>query len=184
MIGVLPKTLTVDSKEHRIRSDFRDCLKIIEAYGDEELSVQEKQMVMLQILYEDYRSIRDINEALEQGIWFLNCGDNITGAKEEKPVYDWQQDEHMIFAAINRTAGCETRTLKYLHWWSFVSYFYEIGDGMFATVVGIRSKLNKHKKLEKNEQEFYRKNKELVDLKKKYSMEQRAEMDRINKMLE
>lgn len=64
-----------------------------------------------------------------------------------------------------------------------MSYFYEIGDGMFATVVGIRSKLNKHKKLEKNEQEFYRKNKELVDLKKRYTLEQREKMDRINAML-
>ncbi len=184
MIGVLPKTIKIDDREYNIRSDFRDCLRIIEAYGDEELSLQEKHMVMLQILYKDYESIRDINEALEKGIWFLNCGDNITGVKEEKPVYDWKQDEHMLFAAINRAAGCETRTLKYLHWWSFVSYFYEIGDGMFSTVVGIRSKQNKHKKLEKSEQEFYRRNKEMVDLKKKYTMEQREEMDRINEMLE
>lgn len=183
MIGVLPRTLSVDGKEQRIRSDFRDCLRIMEAYGDEELSMQEKHMVMFQILYKDYESIRNVNEAVEQGIWFLNCGDNIKGAKEEKPVYDWQQDEHMMFAAINKVAGCETRTLKYLHWWSFVSYFYEIGDGLFSTVIGIRSKLNKHKELEKSEKEFYSKNKEMVDLKKKYTKEQREEMDRINKML-
>lgn len=183
MIGVLPRTLKVNGREYNIRSDFRDCLKIIEAYGDEELSLQEKHMVMMQILYKDYDSIRNISEALEKGIWFLNCGDNITAAKEEKPVYDWQQDEHMLFAAINRAAGCETRTLKYLHWWSFVSYFYEIGEGTFSTVVGIRSKLNKHKKLDKGEWEFYKRNKEMVDLKKKYTREQKEEMDRINAML-
>lgn len=43
----------------------------------------------------------------------------------------------------------------------------EIGDGLFHQVVMIRQKKAKNKKLEKWEQEFYRKNRSLVDLNQK-----------------
>ena len=48
------------------------------------------------------------------------------------------------------------RALPYLHWWSFLSAFDAIGDGTFATVVGLRDKLRRGKKLEPWELEFYR----------------------------
>ena len=44
------------------------------------------------------------------------------------------------------------------------------------SVIGIRQKLNKGKKLEKYEQEFYRNHRNMIDLKRKLSAEeQRAE---------
>lgn len=48
--------------------------------------------------------------------------------------------------------------------------------GLFSSVIGIRQKLNKGKKLEKYEQEFYRNHRNMIDLKRKLSAEeQRAE---------
>lgn len=48
--------------------------------------------------------------------------------------------------------------------------------GAFSSVIGIRQKLNKGKKLEKYEQEFYRNHRNMIDLKRKLSAEeQRAE---------
>ena len=44
-------------------------------------------------------------------------------------------------------------------------------------------KLRRGKKLEKWEQEYYRKNKERVDLKKRYSAEELAEQERLKKLL-
>ena len=78
----------------------------------------------------------------------------------------WEQDAGMIVPAVNRVAGCEVRALPYLHWWTFLGYYMEIGDGLFAQVLNIRQKKSKGKKLEKWEKEFYRENKKIIDLKK------------------
>ena len=64
-----------------------------------------------------------------------------------------------------------------------MSYFHAIGEGQLSTVVAIRKKLKEKKKLEKWEKDYYRANKELVDLKKKISPQQQAEIDRLNALL-
>ncbi len=72
--------------------------------------------------------------------------------------------------AINRVAGQEVRAAEYIHWWTLLGYYYEIGgDCMFANVVAIRDKIKRGKKLEKHEKELYRRNKDIIDLKSKYS---------------
>lgn len=82
---------------------------------------------------------------------------------------DWEQDFQYIAAPINRVVGQEIRAMPYLHWWTFISAYYEIGDCFFAQIVRIRSLRAKGKRLEKADQEFYRENKRLVDIKEKYS---------------
>ena len=89
----------------------------------------------------------------------------------------------MIVADVNKVAGTEIRVLPFLHWWTFVSYFNAIGEGQLSTLVSIREKLRKGKKLKKWEQEYYRKKKDKVDLKKRYSAEELAEQERLKKLL-
>ena len=96
---------------------------------------------------------------------------------------DWEQDESLVFPAVNKVAGQEVRNTEYMHWWTFMGYFMEIDDGTFSTVVGIRQKKVKGKKLEKWEQEFYRNNRKLCDLRKRYTEEEQAEIDYWNKLL-
>lgn len=183
MIGKLPKTLTVNGKEYAIRTDYRDCLLILQAFIDANLNDREKSTVMLQILYKDYKSIpqEDIQKALEKAVWFLNCGDSIKESKiKEKPLYDFEHDEQMLFSAVNKVAGTEIRSLDYLHFWTFIGFFNEIGEGMFATVINIRNKKNKHQKLEKWEQEFYAHNKEMIDLPERLSKEEKEEQELVD----
>lgn len=183
MIGVLSTCLMVGGKERKIRTDFRDCLNILQACADPDLEHHEKLEVMIEILYVEDIEPEHMEEAMKQAVWFLNCGDTIEECKNKKRVMDWEQDEQMIFAAVNKVAGKELRTEKYIHFWTFISYFYEIGEGLFSTVINIRTKKNKNKKFEKHESEFYKENKSLVDLRKKYSAEQQAEIDYINSLL-
>lgn len=70
---------------------------------------------------------------------------------------------------VNRVLGKEIQSLKYLHWWSFLSAYSEIGDCLFAQVVRIRDKLARHKKLDKDEREWYNRNRRLVDLRQALS---------------
>ena len=193
MIGYLPRDLNINGTNRAIRSDFRTALLIFQAFNDPELieddNMHEKSITMLQCLYEDYESIPpdDILEALKMASWFLDGGS--TSAKDSKhqqakKVMDWEQDEQLIFSAVNKVAGYETRAVDYLHWWTFLGYFNEIGEGLFTTVINIRQKKNKRKKLEKHEEEFYKENRHLIDIKVRYTPEEQAEIDRLNKLLQ
>ena len=62
-------------------------------------------------------------------------------------------------------AGRDVRALPYMHWWTFIGYYMEIGDCTFSTILDIRRKLRKHKKLEKWEREYYDENRELIEFK-------------------
>lgn len=181
MIGRLPTTLTIDEKEYKIRTDFRIALIIFEAFEDVELNEREKATVMLELLYEEMPE--NIEEALKKASWFLDGGKNYEEFNKTKKIMDWEQDEPIIFSAINKVAGCETREKEYIHWWTFLGYFSEIGEGLFSTIINIRQKKNKGKKLEKYEQEFYKNNKQLIDLKQRYTPEEQAEIDRLNAIL-
>ena len=188
MIGELPRTLTVNDRDYPIRTDFRDALNIFQALNDPELSNKEKVAVMLDCLYEDFAEMdpQDMDEAMKQAAWFLDGGGTAEGTEDHRPgpkIYEWDQDESIIFSAVNKVAGCEVRAKEYMHWWTFLGYFYEIGDGLFSTVLNIRQKRAKGKKLEKWEQEFYRNNKKMCDLRKRYTEEERAEIDYWNKLL-
>lgn len=187
MIGRLPQALSVNGKEYAIRTDYHVPLVIFQAYADPELSDQEKALVMLECLYENPDSIPagDLEEALKKAVWFLDGGamEESRKAVTAKKVMDWEQDEQMIFSAVNKVAGYEVRTKEYLHWWTFLGYFNEIGEGLFSLVVSIRDKKNRGKSLEKYEQEFYRKNKEMVELRTRYTKEELEEQEYWNKLL-
>lgn len=173
----LPTSIDIGGKEFQIRSDFRAILDILQAQNDPDLDDQCKVYVMLSILYVDVDEIdqQHIEEAITKAIEFIDAGHSDDPA--DKPtLMDWEQDAKIIIPAINKVAGTEVRALPYLHWWSFLGYYMEIGESFFSTVVSLRDKKRKGKKLEKHEAEFYRENKAVVDLKKK--TEQRSEEEK------
>lgn len=181
MIGVLPTSLYVDGKDYPINSDYRIALLIFEAYNDPELTQQEKSRVCIECLYKEIPN--NLGEALKQAVWFLDGGNMPKPEKAPKKLMDWEQDESIIFPDINKVAGYETRSVNYLHWWTFLGFFNEIGEGLFAQVMHIRSKKAKGKKLEKWENEFYREHREMIDLKNKLTAEEQAEVDFINSIV-
>jgi hypothetical protein len=185
MIGQLPKKLTVNGVEYSIRSDYRIILHIFSAYNDPEVLDMEKAEVMLKCLYEEFEKIPDVDyqEAHDQAIWFLEGGKSAKQTNNDKKLLDWEQDEHLIFPAINKVAGYEIREKEYLHWWTALGFFNEIGDGLFTTVLSIRQKKAKGRKLEKHEQEFYKQNQDLICLKEKYSEEVKEKIDYYNNLL-
>lgn len=167
----LPTSVEVNGKEYTVRSDYRDILNIIEALSDSELTDSDKAEVMLDIFYPDFIEIpvSDYEEAIKKCMWFISCGDNQKDDKKKPKLMDWQQDFPLIVAPINRVIGKEIRSIDYLHWWTLIAAYQEIGDCTFAQVVAIRNKKAKGKKLEKAEQEFYKQNRNLVDFKRQYT---------------
>ena len=171
----LPTSLNVGGKNYKIRTDYRVILDILASMNDpdifepgmsQEEMQQEKVMTMLQILYIDFDSMppRDWKEAAEKACDFIDCGIKDDG-KPKSRTMDWEQDAPLIVPAINKSVKIDVRSVKYMHWWTFFGLYMEIGESTFSTVVSIRDKKRRGKKLEKWEQEFYRNNKHLVDLK-------------------
>lgn len=193
MIGVLPEKLTVGDREYPIRTDYRNVLHIFEAFQDPDLYQEEKHLVSIYLLFADFIDADDVEAAVEDGFdadeairqiaWFIAAG---RPEREDKslPTYSWSQDEQIIFASINKVAGTETRELPYLHWWTFIGYFNEIGEGMFSFIVGIRNKINNRKKLEKYEQEFLSKNHDLVEIKQVLTKEEKKKEDECKALID
>ena len=127
-IGTLPQTLKVGGRDWRIRTDFRDILKIFEAMNDRELEHEEKIYTMLYILYPDLEKmpVRLYQEAVEQANWFIDAGTQDDEGESVRKM-DWTQDEPIIFPAVNAVAGRETRAEKYMHWWTFLGYLWKSG---------------------------------------------------------
>ena len=166
MIGSLPRMLTVGGVDYPIRSDFRVVLNIFEALNDDTLSDDDKALVLLKSLYFTFSAIPKEywQEAAEQATWFLDGGDIPKVTSDGLKTFDWKQDEGLVFPAVNKVAGYETRSCKYLHWWTFVGLFNEVGDGLFSSVMSIRTKLKKGKKLDDSEKEFYKTHKNMINL--------------------
>lgn len=118
-------------------------------------------MIMLKLLVIDFDEIVDTETAVDECIKFLDAG-NTEPSRSHTKLYDWEQDEQMIFSSINKNAGHDVRNDKEMHWWTFMGLFNEIGDGMFAQVIRIRRKRAKHQKLEKKKWNFTEKTETLL----------------------
>ena len=168
MIYDLPTTVEVGGVTYKIRSDYRAILDICMALTDPDLDAENKVHEMITIFYADEVPYKDWDEAVKKCLWFINLG-NDDKRKKGRKLMDWKQDFQFIVAPINRVLGAEIRAVEYLHWWTFIGAYYEIGDCTFAQIVRIRDLKAKGKLKDKADKEWYRDNRELVDLKTTYS---------------
>lgn len=164
----LPITITVNENVYSIRNkgDYRMVLDIFTVLNDVELSEQERILTSLIIFYTEFDDVKrlfacseeELTALTEEMFNFFNCGQTSPGANTNVKLIDWDNDEQLIASAINNVANTEIRSVEYCHWWTFMGYYCAIGESPLSTVVGIRSKIVKGKKLEKYEQEFRRDN--------------------------
>ena len=164
----LPKSVELNGKRYAIRTDYRVILDIFEAMNDPDLTNEDKAVVVLNIFYCDLPPYDTWEQALKEFVLFVNMGED--EPKRARPkLMDWSQDFNYIVAPVSRVIGKDVRGIKYLHWWTFLNAFFEIGECTFSQIVSIRDKKHKGKQLEKWEKEWYREHRELVDFKTAYS---------------
>ena len=179
----LPRDGEIAGKKYEIHTDYRDILEIFGYFSDPELPDYLKWEIALGLFYEGEIPESDRLAAMEYMAWFM-AGGKAEAAAPGPKLLDWEQDADLIAADINKAAGQEVRALSYLHWWTFLSWFNAIGQGQLSTVVSIRSKLAKGKKLEDWEKEFYREHRAQVELPKRYSRQELAQKQRLERMLD
>lgn len=173
---VPPSSLEVDGEFYKIDSDFLTALSIMQMYNDKALSVSYKHMCMLEMLYsyvdESGEVVVNIPKnkigAIEKGIWFLNGGKEEVEETSPKPrLMDFEKDYHLLISGINKSISRDIRFDENRHWWTFMGFCQELDeDSLISNVISIRSKLAKggESKLESYEKEFYRENKEMIDI--------------------
>lgn len=159
----IPTSIKIGEKYYNIRNngDYRMILDCFAALENIELTEQERLLVSLIIFYEDLSGINDlcifedVTEAVRGMYWFFNCGSDSTQNNHTNyKLVDWEQDSQLIAAAVNNVAKKEIRAEEYIHWWTFMGYYASIGECPLSTIIGIRDKIIRGKKLEKYEREF------------------------------
>lgn len=171
MMYELPRSVDVCGVEYEVETDFRAILNIFGILNDVDLTPEEKTIGILGIFYHDFLTMPEehFEEGLGKCFAFINGGKEENETQKAPKLMDWEQDFQYLIAPINRVAGREVRAVEYLHWWTFLSYFNEIGDCYFAQVVRIRSLKARGQLKDKADREFYRKNKDVIDIKRHYS---------------
>lgn len=177
MMWDLPVDVKINGLTHKIRNkcDYRMVLDVICALNDVDLTEDEKIKCALFIFYEDISAITDIETAIKEMFRIINYGETEDkNAADNKPaLMDWEHDFPQLAPPISRVLGYDVRTPdKYTHWYSFLGGYMEIGECTFSTIVSIRSKRARGKKLDNWEIEYLREHRKMVDLPKRLSKEE------------
>jgi len=162
----IPTSVDIDGRQLKITNngDYRVILDCFSALNDSELDAQERLTASLIIFYDDFNSLEDLEDvnletAVNEMFRFFNCGDiNKNVKKVPYKLVDWAEDEQLICSAINKVANTEIRAVPYMHWWTFMGYYSAVGESPLSTIISIRDKIMRGKKLEKHEREFKRDN--------------------------
>ena len=172
MIGYdLPTSVELGGRRYAFRSDYRPVLDVISVMcePDDPQGRDERAIVALSIFYEDFDAmpLRCFQAAMDYLQWFVNGGEDAEPSAKKPKLMDWEQDFPLIVAPVNRVIGKEIRSIDYMHWWTFLSAYREIGECLFGQVVSIRSKKARGQRLDKMDERFYAENRSLVDFKVK-----------------
>lgn len=161
-----PTKIKVNNKILKINSDFRNCIKIIQAFEDDDLFDEEKYLILIKTLYIDEVDTEDIEEAIIKGIKFLDLGEenNDNDSSASKRLYSFIKDDNYIYTGIRQSHNIDLNSIEYLHWWNFVYLFLDIGqDCMFNQLIYYRQRKNEGK-LTKDEKKVYISMRKILDL--------------------
>lgn len=184
----LPTSVFIDDTEYKIRNagDFRMVIDCFSALSDIEMGENYRILASLIIFYEDFNDENDIprdtelvTELVKEMYKFFNQGqeEDETPQAVKPKLIDWEKDSTIIMAAVNNVAKQELRLEPYVHWWTFLGYYMSVGESVLSTVVSIRDKIIRGKKLEKWEREYQQDNPNLFVWNHKTIEEQ--ELDKI-----
>ena len=174
LIDRLPEMVEIDGECYPLRTDYRTALRIMEAFEDPVLTEQEKQMIMLELLYEQIPD--NLEKACEMAVKFLNGGDdggNRTKQQQDdcERRYSFSKDGKYIFTAILQTHGIDLERVDNLHWWKFLYLFMDLReDCFFSRIIYYRTQRAKGK-LTKEEAAYCRSISDILDLPEEHDRE-------------
>lgn len=154
----LPCTVRIDKKDVSINTDFRASIEFELIMQDDMLSDEEKLIKILLLYYNQIPE--NINEALEQCLWFYSCGKLGKKRKSSKTLYRFDTDAEYIYSAFLAQYGMDIVDIPYMHWWKFRSLFLGLDEeNEFVKIMGYRG-IEISGKMTNEQKRFYKKMKE------------------------
>ncbi len=178
MMWDLPVSVEINGRKYDIRNkcDYRVVLDAIVALNDLNLPFENRIQCALFIFYEDLSGCDDIKSAIKEMMKIINNGTEEYEENSNKPrLIDWEHDFKLIAPPVSRVLGYSVRDIgRYTHYYDFIGAYLEIGECVLSNVVSIRNKKAKGKKLDKQEEEFYRENRNMIDFPQNLTAEEKA----------
>lgn len=176
--AALPQSVTLRGKAVPIRTDYRTALRVMAAFEDEALADAEKAELLLRLLYPQPVPPQDKQEAVAQGIAFLNAG-LPPAAPQPVRMYSFTQDAPYICAAMQKSHGVDLFAQPPMHWHRFVSLFMDLDENcLFTRLVYLRSRAARGA-LTPAEKQLYAELRGAVTLQSEPSREEQAFMRRL-----
>lgn len=137
-----PTKVRIGGREYPIRWRFLDCIQIILAYEDNDLTREEQQYVLLRRFYQEVPS--DVGKALELALHFLDGGGQSAKPDDEPEestplrLYSFDRDGGLIYSAFRHQYGIDLQKDE-LHWWAFLALFQDLSaDSRFYQLLRLR----------------------------------------------
>lgn len=173
LIDGAPKEIYVDSLKYKINYDFRYGLLFEELMNDKTISDSEKFTLAIK-LYLDNQYVENYEEAITQIFNFYLCGEKPrkTKKKKENPVFSYEEDAGLIFAAFKEVYNIDLVEDK-IHWWKFRALFDALPDTcQFRKVVGYRA-IEINQNMTDSQKKFYKEMKIIYALEDKRTVEEK-----------
>lgn len=160
LTAAFPHAVEANGNIYVLNTDFRVCLKIVEAFEDPRLTFFEKQAIMCGLLFKDMPE--NFSDACKAAVKFLDCGKPKSEEGKER-VYSFTKDETFIYSAFLQTYGVDLKESS-MHWWKFVAMFYDLNpETTFERIVDMRNRKNQGK-LTKEEVSLWYQMSDILDL--------------------
>lgn len=174
LIDGVPKEIYIDSLKYNINYDFRYGLLFEELMNDMTISDSEKFTLAVK-LYLENQYVENYEEAITQIFNFYLCGATPRKPKKKKrenPVFSYEEDAGLIFAAFKEVYNIDLVEDK-IHWWKFRALFDALPDTcQFRKVVGYRA-IEIRNDMSNSEKKFYKEMKKIYALEDKRTLEEK-----------
>lgn len=186
LIDLLPTKIKIEGVEYDINSDFRTSMLFELMMAENELDDKQKIKQALELYYPEIP--KNINEAMDQLLWFYRCGKDIvkikvsSGGKNDQ-IYDFDFDDDYIYSAFLDQYGIDLQDAD-IHWWKFKAMFKSLRDNNeIVKIMGYRSAdLNKIK--DKDEKAHHKKMKDLYKIQNHLSKNEAEKIKSIQEALQ
>lgn len=184
LIDLLPITVEIEDVEYEINSDFRTSILFELLMQDKSISEENKIIQALELYYPTLP--KNINEAIDQMLWFYRCGKDEdiskgTGKGKSVQIYSFEYDDDYIYAAFMDQYNIDLQDIEYLHWWKFKALFKALKeDNEIVKIMRYRS-MDLSKIKDKEEKNYYRKMQELYKI--PINKDEKDKLEEINNIL-
>lgn len=132
-----PESIMADGQEIRIRTDFREYIRLIDLLKTDKLRDYEKWQFIIQYFHDrpdnmasaldglvDFVNLEQMREKISE-----SDEDNQEETVDNRPLFSFQYDYPYILSGFLSSYGINLRTIEYMHWWEFRLLFDGLPEG-------------------------------------------------------